>query len=179
MPNDSDNLTHRDAIQNISPEDDATLQAIEALEARSIDENPAPFIPVAAPKPAPVAKVALKPVVAPIEEPEVVPPTPAPAPIVAPPPQVQAPKPTPAPEIQRPIDPPIVHPTPPPKPTVPKKPSEAIAEELENAPAPASRWHPFAIKVPNPKAMKTMAVIIGIILVVGGATFLVISMLPK
>lgn len=120
----------------INPEDDVALQAIEALEAQSIDPNPEPFIPVSrpapmvaprptpapvAPKPKPVEPV--KPVVVTPIVPKIPAPVakPAPTPTVAPAPPKQEVKPKPtAPDVVA--------------PKKPKKPAEAIAEALANAP---------------------------------------------
>ena len=113
-------------VQQTSPEEDATLLAIEALEAQSVDLD--------TPKPETSKPVEPVVVAAPVPTPIAAPPVPKPAP-VAPRPVVAAPKPTPTPvqEQKKPVPKPVA-------PVAPKKPltpAEKIAEALaSDEPAP-------------------------------------------
>lgn len=155
------------------PEEDATLLAIEALEARSIDPNPRPWN---APRETPVPE---RPVVAPA--PRVIEPVIS-KPVVQPPQTASKPVESIKPIETKPVTP-VTHTSPPtpavdtksvvkpvaPVPVVPPKPkkhlttSEKIAEELANAPAP-SRFQFFSYRNPPRKPF----VIIGIIVVIIG-----------
>lgn len=108
-----------------SPEEDTTLLAIEALEARSVDPNPEPWSPTPRPAPIPTPIVAAKPL--PIVQPE---PSkvarPAPLQVMSPEPKVIV-KTKPEPVAPAPI---VLE-----KPKKPLTPAEEMAEELANAPA--------------------------------------------
>lgn len=141
--------------QTTSPEEDATLLAIEALEARTVDPDPRPLnapretpvpprqtpAPIAPPKP--IEPIVIKPV------------APTPKPDVTPIPIVTA-APTPAP-VPRQV-------TPAPKPKHPSTPSEEMAEELEGAPATSSGFQFFT----NQKPPRKPFIIIGIAVVIVG-----------
>ncbi len=149
--------------QPISPEDDATLQAIEALEARSIDPDPEPYIPRVAPRPV----VTATPVIIEPRAVKVIAPTPAPAPktmeriitktsvataqVVV---KHTAPTPTPAPQVL-------------PKPKVHKTPAVEIAEELANAPPTVPGEAPFQPFSKQKPSKKSLLIIVGVILVLG------------
>lgn len=153
--------------QPMSPEDDATLQAIEALEARSIDPNPEPYVPRVAPRSVITATTV-------IIEPRVV--------------KVVAPMPAPAPKTMEPIitktsaatahvvvkhttpaPMPAAMPSPqlPPKPKVHKTPAVEIAEELANAPPTVPGDAPFQPFSKQKPSKKSLLIIVGVILVIG------------
>lgn len=147
-------------VQTTSPEEDATLLAIEALEARSVDPNPKPLnAPIETPEP----------VVQPT--PALVPPTPPTPKVIEPvltrpvsePPKPIAIVPKPAPVIAQPSITPESNPTPiaPLKPKKRGTPSEEMAEELASAPA-TSRYQFFA----GQKAPRKPFIIIGLIVIV-------------
>ena len=154
-------------LQPISPEDDATLQAIEALEARSIDPDPEPYIPRVAPRPVVTAKAV-------IIEPrtvKMVAPTPAPAPKTMEPIITRTavadahnvvkhttPTPTPAPKPS----PQLL-----PKPKVHKTPAVEIAEELANAPPTIPGDAPFQPFSKQKPSKKSLLIIVGVIMVLG------------
>jgi len=141
------------------PEEDATLLAIEALEARTVDPDPKPLnAPVTAsvvPPPAPVPPKVVEPVVKPVTPAPVQPvkptppaaPKPAPVAPVAPPKTIAEVKPAQAPTI-------------PPKPKKPATPSEKMAEELTHAPT-TKGFQFFA----NQKPPRKPFIIVGIILI--------------
>lgn len=144
-----------DPVEPTMPEEDPTLLAIEALEARAIDDNPTPLstprdIPVPprlapVPPPAPVPKV-IEPIIPKPAAPQPAPTVPKPVP--------EPPKPTPkaeAPQV----------PETPPKPKKPTTPAEAIAEELAHAPT--TRGFQFFT---NHAAPRKPFIIVGIIVVV-------------
>jgi hypothetical protein len=121
-----------------SPEEDATLLAIEALEARIVDPNPKPWSPSPRPKPAPVKLApSIPPKVQRVIEPVIAPPTPLVVVPVAKPIQLKP--------IQVKAEPkevigtgPLVvikAPVVPEKPKKPATPAEEMAEELAHAPA--------------------------------------------
>jgi len=136
--------------QPISPEDDAMLQAIEALEAQTVDPDPKPLVPETPVTPAPV-------VVTPAPEP-------IPTPVITP-----APVPTPLTVIEpTPVttEAPTAPITPEPA-TAPTDPSSAIAAALARGPettTPKSTYQPF----PKKKlGKKPLLIILAIILVAG------------
>ena len=138
--------------QPISPEDDAMLQAIEALEAQTIDPDPKPLVPETPATPAPV-------IATPAAAPE-----PAPAPVVTPPPvatPLTAIEPTPV-TTEAPTAP-----LTPESSTTPTDPSSAIAAALARGPeatTPQSTYQPF----PKKKlGKKPLLIILAIILVAG------------
>lgn len=142
-------------VQQTSPEEDATLLAIEALEARSVDPNPRPLTEDpsrVAPRPAPT--------VPPIQPKATIEPVKAPTLVVSAPQPVQ-PKPV---EPEKPAEP---KPIPESKPVViqevkPKKPAttaEEIAEALAGAPAP-SRYPFFAYSKPPRKPFIILGVVV-------------------
>ena len=150
-------------LQPISPEDDATLQAIEALEARSIDPDPEPYIPRVAPRPVVTATAV-------IIEPRTV--------------KIVTPVPVPIPKIIEPIITKTavataqvvvkhITPTPtpdttlPPKPKVHKTPAVEIAEELANAPPTLPGDAPFQPFSKQKPSKKSLLIIVGVILVLG------------
>lgn len=157
---------HRSApVEVTSPEEDATLLAIEALEAQSVNPHPLPWRPLGArevkpvaPREAPVAP----PVVTKINEPVIQIHTPMPKPPVVPMPI------TPTPAAPTPITvPPKAITTPPPKPEKPKRPAtpaEAIADALANIPASTKRFQFFI----NQKPPRKPFIIVGVaVLIVG------------
>jgi hypothetical protein len=149
-----DHSSHPNNVEPVeasTPEEDPNLLAIEALEARTVDDDPKPLsaprdIPVpprTVPTPAPTPKV-IEPIIA------------KPIPVV---PKPVEPK--PAPVITKPI---VALPPAeviPPKPKKPATTAEAIAEELAHAPA----THGFQFFI-NRAAPRTPFVVGGIILVV-------------
>jgi len=140
-------------VQSTSPEDDATLQAIEALEAITVDLHPRPLQPATPPVTQPASAVATPPLIKQVMGP-VVQRTPAAAPVTQPAP---APIPTPTTPTDKPPQPPL-----PPK-HRPSTPAEAIAEELANAPPSSpkdSLFQPFLRQLPSKKRL-VMAIIIG------------------
>jgi len=192
MPNDNNGSINLGAAA-INPEDDVVLQAIEAIEARSVDLDPEPFIrdpnapkrvveakpPVVAspkpqvtvaqpPKPAIVPRVAQRVAATAIAAPRaahttqiippvaVTPPTLPKQPVA--PKQVEKPKPIP-------ID--VV---PPVKPAAPKKPAEAIAEALANAPE-TTPYQPFVHQKIPAKTLITIAIVVGVIILLAAGTF--------
>lgn len=147
-------------VQTTSPEEDATLLAIEALEARSVDPNPRPLhaprdVPVPERRPASIPTA---------PTPTVVPPTPKVIePIVAKPiiepPVVIAPISAPAPVQPKPqVAPAHIIPA---KPKKKGTPSEEMAEELASAPA-SSGFQFFA----NQKPPRKPFIIVGLVLIV-------------
>lgn len=142
-------------VQQTSPEEDATLLAIEALEAQSIDlDTPKPPAPVPAAPPTPVAQPVKPEVPVAPQPPKPAPTPPTPKPVVVTPPQpkiIAKPIPTPK-SVEKPA---------------PKKattPAEKIAEALaSDEPAP-KRFQFFA----NQKPPRTPFIVVGIILVVIG-----------
>lgn len=126
------------------PEDDATLQAIEALEVKSnaLDQ---PFRPT--------QRVAERPVIKPVV---------APTPVVV---RVAPPKPVIKPTIPN-VAPVVI------KLPIHKKPAEEMAEELANAPAVSpedAAFQPFPRRKPSKKPLFIgFAVIVLILLIVGG-----------
>ena len=149
--------------QPISPEDDATLQAIEALEARSIDPDPEPYIPRVAPRPVVTATaVIIEPRTVKIVTPVPVPIRKTIDPIITKTAIVTAqdivkhttPIPTPAPQL-------------PPKPKVHKTPAVEIAEELANAPPTLPGDAPFQPFSKQKPSKKSLLIIVGVILVLG------------
>ncbi|MDB5160010.1 MAG: hypothetical protein JWO99_273 [Candidatus Saccharibacteria bacterium] len=138
--------------QPISPEDDATLQAIEALEARTVDPDPEPYTPSASRRPAPA--ITPKPVVAPIPvAPKVMEPVLAKAAVAATT-VISAPPETPA--APQPV-----------KPSVPKTPAIEIAEELANAPATSPEDAPFQPFPKRKPSKKSLLAIVGVIVIIG------------
>lgn len=139
--------------QATSPEEDATLLAIEALEARSVDPNPRPLN--APPREIPVPE---RPIAAPVT-PKVIEPV-----ITAPKPVVQ-----PTPIVIQPVPKPPIAPVPAPAPVVAPKPkrhatpSEEMAEELAGAPA-SFGFQFFA----NQKPPRKPFIVVGIIVIVIG-----------
>lgn len=132
-------------VEQTSPEEDAKLLAIEALEARSVDPNPEPLIPqpaavVVTPTPLPVSTAGPKPVPVQVIEPTI--PTPPLAPII----ESTAPKPI------------IIE--------IPKAqatPAEEMAEALAHAPAP-SRFQFFLHQKPP---RKPFVILIAVVFVIG------------
>jgi len=95
----------KNPLDDINPEDDVELQAIEALEARTVDPNPGPLRVPARHRDQPVPERTVmpepKPVDKPIEKPVVkapVPPVIKPQPVKVTPPVVEVVKPEPKPE---------------------------------------------------------------------------------
>jgi hypothetical protein len=152
-------------VQTTSPEEDATLLAIEALEARTVDPNPRPLnapreIPVpprVAPTP-PVTPKVIEPIIAKLA-------ASAPKPIAVPKPALVPIKTTATVIISEPKIVDVVPvPVTPPKPKKSSTPAEEMAEEL--AAAPASRGFQFFI---NQKPPRRLFIIVGIIVVLVGA----------
>jgi hypothetical protein len=138
--------------QSINPEDDAMLQAIEALEARTVDPDPEPYTPSASRPPAPI--IVPKPVVIPVPvAPKVMEPVLAKAAVAAttvianPPEKPPAPKPV--------------------RPSVPKTPAVEIAEELANAPATSPEDAPFQPFPKRKPSKKSLLAIVGVIVLIG------------
>jgi len=156
---DSDSLSKKaPPVQQTSPEEDATLLAIEALEAQSVDldrpkvEAPAPaptpaVVVPPAPKQAPIRTVVPERIVAPTP----VAPVPEPAKI-----PVAAPKPVPTP-----VAPVAPKPIAPVRPKAPATPAEEIAEALASD-EPAPKRFQFFL---NQKPPRKPFVIGGLILV--------------
>ncbi|HEY8886139.1 MAG TPA: hypothetical protein VIM31_01415 [Candidatus Microsaccharimonas sp.] len=150
--------------QSSSPEEDTTLLAIEALEARTVDPDPRPLN---APREIPVPERHIPtPTVTPkVIEPIIAKPAPsAPQPVTAAQTPIEV-KPTPiivnpAPKVVNLPPAPIV----PPKPKKPATPSEEMAEELASAPS-LSGFQFFA----NQKAPRKPFIIVGIAVVIIGA----------
>jgi hypothetical protein len=153
----------------VSPEDDPNLQAIEALEARSIDPNPGPLdldkLMKAAPvparpaqsvKPAATKLAPLRPQVAP--RPAVQPATPVARPVATP---IAAQKPVEETVVVAPIKPiekPVVE-----KPKVPKTPAEEMSEELATIP---SMRPPFQFFLRQKASRKQIGIAIGVLVVI-------------
>jgi hypothetical protein len=147
-------------VDTVSPEEDAILLAIEALEARSVDPDPrplnAPREVAVPPRPAPVAP----PMPVKVIEPVIPVPTPVLRPIT--PPQ-------PAPIIIKEAPKPIALP---PKPVTPVTPAEAIADALAHAPA--TKGFQFFL---NQHAPRKPFIIIGavvIVIAVGVGAYLIL-----
>jgi hypothetical protein len=155
----------------ISPEDNAALQAIEALEARSVDPNPGPLnLDVLTQKPMTKQDIAkpAAPVSVTLTPAQVIQPTkptvtvvPKPKPVVIP--AVPAtPVPAPIKEVQK--SAPV-----PEKPKVPKTPAEEMADELANVPATRPSFQFFMRqKASRKQIMIAVTVVIVIILGVSG-----------
>jgi hypothetical protein len=136
-------------VETVSPEEDATLLAIEALEARSVDPDPrplnAPRKVAVPPRKVPVAP----PVPVKVIEPVIPPHAPVPQPIT--PPQ-------PAPIVIKAEPKPIALP---PKPVKPATPAEAIADALAHAPV--TKGFQFFL---NQHAPRKPFIIIGVVVIV-------------
>ena len=123
------NNTPPNPVDLINPEDDVELQAIEAIEAREVDLDPAPLRMRVAPRPVAPRPVVQTPAPAPAKPVIVATPavikqaTPAPAPKAAAPP-------IPAKPVAAPVKKPVIIA---PKP-IPTTPSSQMAAELEKAP---------------------------------------------
>jgi len=131
---------------SISLEDDVALQAIEALEAQSVNPNPRPLIPE--------DPVVTETVIEPVK------------PVPMPPIPVASPEPptviTPAqPAIQPDVQPPI---TVAPEPPVPADPASKMAAELANAPA---RTQTFRFFVNQKRQLRTIPIAILVIILIG------------
>ena len=146
-------------VPQTSPEEDATLLAIEALEAQSVDlDAPKTQQPIVAPAPLPpiVSKPAVtsKPITITRPEPTAIP---SPAPVKTPTVALIAPQ-KPAPVI---------------KPPVPKKPStpaEAIAEALASD-TPGPKRFQFFVNQKPPRMMFIVGGIIAILIGLGVAAY--------
>jgi|GEM_PF-1878923 len=164
------------AAQSLSPEEDSTLLAIEALEARDIDPNPRAFnaprdIPVpprAAPQaqaPKVIEPITPAPTPAPVEKPVIhktvviEPPKPVakPTPVEVKP-QPKAPEPAPAPVVVT-----------PPKPKKPATPSEEMAEELAHAPS--TSGFQFFLHQKAPRRPFVIVAVIVVLIGIGAAAF--------
>jgi len=137
---------------SISLEDDVALQAIEALEAQSVNPNPRPLIP----EDPVVPETVIEPV----------------KPVPMPPIPVAAPEPatviTPAqPAIQPDVQPPI---TVAPEPPVPADPASKMAAELANAPA---RTQTFRFFVNQKRQLRPIpiAILVTILIGIGVVTY--------
>jgi len=159
-------------IQSTSPEDDATLQAIEALEAITVDLHPKPLQPATPPVTQPASVVATPPLIKQVMGP-VVQRTPAAAPVTQPAPAAPVPIPTPVTHTDKPPQPPL-----PPK-HRPSTPAEAIAEELANAPptsAKDSLFQPFLRQLPSKKRLVAAIVIGSSVVVLATAAYFVLRL---
>jgi len=95
----------KNPLDDINPEDDVELQAIEALEARTVDPNPGPLRVPTRHRDQPVPERTVAPEPKPVEKP--IAPTPVVAPVIKPQPvkvappviEVVKPKPKPEPEV--------------------------------------------------------------------------------
>ena len=149
-------------VQQTSPEEDATLLAIEALEAQSIDLD----TPAVQPAPAPVAPpqpVVVQPTPAPVA------PTPIPTPKPAPTPAKPLPPATPLPPVRT---APVAAPTPAPAPEKPQTLSEKINEAISSdTPAPTKRFQ-FFINQKPPRKPFVIGGIVAIAVGLGVAAYL-------
>jgi len=155
-------------IQSTSPEEDATLQAIEALEAITVDLHPKPLTPatplVSKPTPVAITPPLIKQVIGPVVQR-----TPVVTPAAPPAPATSAP----AVSIDKPFQPPS-----PPK-HRPSSPAEAIAEELANAPptsAKDSLFQPFLRQLPSKKRLVTAIIIGSSVVVLATAGYFVLRL---
>jgi len=145
---------------SISLEDDVALQAIEALEAQSIDPHPKPLIP-----PTPTEPIA----------PAVAPPTAVVEPVAAPQPVIEPIAPPVQPPVQ-PAAPAIAQPAPIPERPTPSDPASKMAAELANAPAKVQSFHFFIDQKRHIKPVPTALAGLGVI-ALGVSAYFVISML--
>ena len=149
--------------QPISPEDDATLQAIEALEARSIDPDPEPYIPRVSSRPV----VTATPVIIEPRSIKMVAPTPAPAPKTMEPIITKTAVATAQGVVKNTTPTAMPAPQVPPKPKVHKTLAVEIAEELANAPPTVPGDAPFQPFSKQKPSKKSLLIIVGVILVLG------------
>jgi hypothetical protein len=158
-------------VQQTSPEEDATLLAIEALEAQSVDPNPEPLIrdprDMVAPRTIPTPPVVPKSVQ--VIEPVIPPTAPALAPIAVPEPVTPIeltpePIPEPAPIVETAPAPVTPEPVVPEKPKKPATTAEEMADELAHAPATS----PFQFFL-HQKPPRTPFIILGVVVLLIGA----------
>lgn len=157
----------------INPEDDAVLQAIESIEAQSINAHPKPFRLSNT-----ISDVTHNP-------PLVISPTKVIEPVVTAPHQ---PRPAVAPPVTQPPRAPILAPIQPTPEVLPVKkhhkpstPAEAIAEELKNNPGISledAPFQPFPKRYASKKYLATIMSVIAGLVVLGAGVYFVFQVLP-